>query len=70
MPNFLFFKFTIVEGAYKLAIVTAQSIVERGRDNRWCETRSIGSPKYKNLKLREKGKKREVVSLRGLLLSS
>ena len=37
--------------------VTAQSIVERGRDNRWCETRSIGSLKYKNLKLREKGRK-------------
>ena len=50
--------------------VMAQSIVEQGRNNKWCKTRSIGSLKYKNLKLREKGKKREVVSLRGLLLSS
>ena len=50
--------------------VTAQSIVEQGCNNKWCKTHSIGSLKYKNLKLREKGKKREVVLLRGLLLSS
>jgi len=50
--------------------VMAQSIMEQGHDNKWCKTCSIGNLKYKNLKLREKGKKREVVSLRGLLLSS
>ena len=37
----------------KLAPVTAQSVVEQGRNNKWCETRSIGSLKYKNLKLRK-----------------
>jgi hypothetical protein len=51
--------------------VTAQTIQERGRIiDIGIETHSIGSLLYKNLKLRKKEKKREVVSLRELLLSS
>ena len=42
----------------------AQSIVEQGHNNKWCKTHSIGSLKYKNLKLREKEESWELKALK------
>ena len=42
----------------------AQSIVEQGHDNKWCKTHSIGSLKYKNLKLRKEEKERVLKALK------